>query len=165
LRKVISGISNKKELLKLLNSLLDSLVLNPTELNRIADVLGSSELFKVQDLRDLLNDKDFTIKLTTFINQLISMHDFKSDLNWNETLQAMFSPSDTQWEAIKTWFKVALGEDEHKLTLSLLISFLGEKNAEGYRLKGIMDELFLNHRPELEQFLTETFKCLEFKPD
>jgi hypothetical protein len=66
---------------------------------------------------------------------------------------------------LKSWYQTALGEKEDKLTVSLLISFLGEKTGNEYRLKGVMDELFLNHRPELEQFLTETFKSLEFKPD
>lgn len=165
LREIISATKDKSELLKLINKLLDSLIRNPAELNRIADVLISSNLLSAQDLRNLLNDKEFTEKLSSFINQLVSMHDFDSELNWGDAVEAMFSPSDTQWEALKTWFQVALGEKEHKLTLSLLISFFGEKNAEGYRLKGIMDELFLNHRPELEQFLSETFKSLELKPD
>lgn len=165
LREVISATKDKTELLKLINKLLDRLIRNPEELNRIVNVLVSSDLLNAQDLRNLLNDKEFTAKLSTFINQLVSMHDFDSDLNWGETVEAMFSHSDTKWEALKTWFQVALGEKEHKLTLSLLISFLGEKNPEGYRLKGVMDELFLNHRPELEQFLSETFKSLEFKPD
>ena len=165
LREVISATENKTELLKLINKLLDSLIRNPAELNRIASVLISSDLLSADDLRKLLSDKEFTTKLSAFINQLVSMHDFDSELNWGDAVEAMFSPSDTQWEALKTWFQIALGEKEDKLTLSLLISFLGEKSHEGYRLKGIMDELFLNHRPALEQFLAETFKSLELKPD
>jgi hypothetical protein len=165
LRKVVASTENSTEFLKLMNNLLDSLIRNPAELNRIAEVLTSSDLFSADELRDLLNDKDFVTKISNFINQLVSLHDFDAELNWGETFEAMFSPSDTQWEALKDWFQIALGEKEDKLTLSLLISFLGEKKPEGYRLKGIMDELFLNHRPELEQFLSETFKSLEFKPD
>ena len=165
IREVLLGTQNQTTLLKLLNNFLDSLITNPSELNRIAEVLITSNLLSAQDVRDLLRSKDFTFKLTKFINQLVSMNDFESELNWNETLEAIFSAPDNQWEALKTWFQVALIKDERRLTLSLLISFLGEKNAGEYRLKGIMNELFLNHRPELEQFLSETFKSLEFKPD
>jgi len=165
IRVIISQVENKKELLNLINKMFDHLLQNPEALNRLATTLEASNVLVLGDLRRLLMDATFIAKASGLMNQLVSMHDFETDLNWIETFKMMFSPQDTQWESLKAWFQVSLGSNEKKLTLSLLISFLGEKNDDGYRLKGIMDELFLNHRPELEQFLAETFKSLEFKPD
>jgi len=165
IRVILSEVENKKELLNLINKLFDNLLQNPEALNRLATTLESSNVLVAQDLRELLKDATFLAKASGLLNQLVNMHDFQTDLNWIETFKMMFSPHDTQWESLKTWFQVSLGTNDKKLTLSLLISFLGEKNDDGYRLKGIMDELFLNHRPALEQFLAETFKSLEFKPD
>jgi len=165
IREILSQVENKKELLNLINKMFDNLLQNPEALNRLATTLEASNMLVAQDLRELLRDTTFLGKASVLLNQLVSMQDFQTDLNWIETFKMMFSPHDTQWESLKSWFQVSLGTNEKKLTLSLLISFLGEKNDDGYRLKGIMDELFLNHRPELEQFLAETFKSLEFKPD
>jgi hypothetical protein len=134
-------------------------------LNHLAEVVASSKLMSAQDLRDLLTEKELQEHLAHFLNQLLSMKDFETSLNWNETFQVMFSPGDMRWESLKTWLQGALGGKEHKLSLSLLISVLGEKNSESYRLKGIMDELFMNHRPEIEQFLNETFKSLQLEPE
>lgn len=163
IRKVLSGIREKKKLLNFINELFDSFVRNREELNRISDILFSSSLVNIQDLRDLLCDKIIMTKLIGFVDQLMSLHGFQTTLNRRETFEAMFSSSDTQWESLKTWLNVGLGENKNKVTISLLISLLGEKNSEGYRLKGIVDEFFSNHRPELEQFLTETFKSLELR--
>jgi hypothetical protein len=165
IREIIFDLENKELFLSLINNSLNNLVSNPSELNRIADVLVSSDFFTIQDFKNLLTDKEIKFQFTGFLNQIVSVQDFKTSLNWSQTFQAIFSPKDTQWESLKSWYQTALGEKEDKLTVSLLISFLGEKTGNEYRLKGVMDELFLNHRPELEQFLTETFKSLEFKPD
>lgn len=162
--EIFGKVSDKKELLRLTNNMLDNLVNHPEEINRIVKVMIDSDLVSKDDVRALLKDAAFRIKISNFINQLTTLKDFDSDLNWIETFKAIFS-SDMKWESMKTFLADALGEDEHKLTVSLLLTFLGEKNADDYRLKGIMDELFMNHRPELEQFLRETFKSLELKPD
>lgn len=164
LSEVLGKVSDKKELLRLTNNMMDNLVNHPQEVNRLAKLMLESDLVSKEDVRTLLKDVSFRLKLAAFINQLTSLKDFDSSLNWVETFEAIFS-GNMKWEAMKTFLAGALGEDQHKLTVSLLISFLGEKNADGYRLKGIMDELFMNHRPELEQFLRETFKSLELKPD
>ena len=165
IRNIVSKVENKKELLSLLNRFLDNCLNNPTELNHLAEVVASSKLMSAQDLRDLLTEKELQEHLAHFLNQLLSMKDFETSLNWNETFQVMFSPGDMRWESLKTWLQGALGGKDHKLSLSLLISVLGEKNSESYRLKGIMDELFMNHRPEIEQFLNETFKSLQLEPE
>ena len=165
MREIIFDLDNKEHLLSLINNSLNSLVSNPSELNRVTDVLVLSSLFDIQDFKNLLADREIKLKLTSFLNQIVTMQDFQSDLNWAKTFQAVLSPTDTQWESLKSWYQTALSEKQDKLTVSLLISFLGEKTDNEYRLKGAMDELFLNHRPELEQFLSETFKSLEFKPD
>ena len=164
-RKIISEVENKKELLALINRILDNCLKYPTELNHLAEVVASSKLINAGDLRVLLADKELQKNLAHFLNQLLSMSDFQTNLNWNETFQVMFSPGDMRWESLKFWLQDAVGGKEHKLSLSLLISVLGEKNSDGYRFKGIMDELFMHHRPEIEQFLNETFKSLQLKPD
>lgn len=164
LSEVIGKVSDKKELLKLTNNMMDNLINNPEEVNRLVKVMLDSDIISKDDVRKLLKNAAFRIKLAAFINQLTSLKDLNSDLNWVDTFQGIFS-GNMKWESMKTFLADALGEDKHKLTVSLLVSFLGEKNADGYRLKGIMDELFMNHRPELEQFLRETFKSLELKPD
>ena len=162
--EILGEVSDKKELLELTNSLLDNLLAHPEELNRITKTLLESDVISQNDLRVLLKDATFRKKASAFINQLTTLKDFESTLNWYDTLKAMFS-TDMKWESMKTFLADALGEDKHKLTVSLLLNFLGEKQGSDYRLKGIMDELFMNHRPELEQFLRETFKSLELKPD
>ena len=165
IKMIMTKVEGKKELFKLVNKLLDSLIINQEALNRLVGELSNSGLIDLKDLKILLKNESFIERISLFINQLINMNHFETDLNWLETFQAIFSPGDTKWESLKAWFQSALGNSKDKLTVSLLIEFLGEKNVEGYRLKEMMDELFLNHREKLIQFLDESFKSLELNPD
>lgn len=164
IREILRGINDKKALLQLVNKFLDNLVAHPREVDSLVSEMISSELIGAKDLKLLLQDPDFRIKAKDFVNQLVTLEDFESDLNWAQAVEAIFS-SDMQWESLKNWFKTSLAEDNKKLTVSLLISFLGQKENGTYRIKGILDETFLNHRKQLEQFLRETFKALELKPE
>ena len=162
--EILKGVSDKKSLLRLVNKFMDNLVDHPEEVESLMSEMVSSELFGAKDLKLLLQDQDFRVKAKDFLNQLTTLEDFDSELNWSEVLKAIFS-SDMQWESLKSWFKSSLGEDDKKLTVSLLLSFLGEKENGAYRIKEILDETLVNHRQELEQFLRETFKALELKTE
>jgi hypothetical protein len=165
IREILLQIEDRSSLISMLNKFLDRVVVGPELINRLFSNLKTSKIMTLADLKESMRDKNLINQSANLLNRLIAMHGFKSEINWIETLQAIFSQEDTEWEALKKWLQQGLGEDKKKLTVSLLISFLGEKNAKGYNLKLVMDELFINHRPELEQFLSETFKSLEFISD
>ena len=167
IRKILIGVKDRRlDFLNLLNEFMDNLVQHPEELNRLISTLVNADLVSMAELEKMLfQDDAFIDQITSFMNQLILMRDLNSDLNWHETVTAIFSQDTFEWEALKTWFKVAMSGEKKKLSVSVLIEVLGEKNADGYKFKTIMDELFLNHREQLEDFLRETFKSLELKPD
>ncbi len=162
--KILSRVENTKNLLKITNQLLDGMISNPEELNRIVTTLLETDLLNVNEIRQLLRNEAFRDQASALINQFSSLQNFETQINWLETIKAVFS-SDMQWESIKTWLDSALGGEPKKLTLSVLLQVLGEKSDGNYRMKMLMDELFINHRPQLEQFLSETFKSLELKPE
>jgi hypothetical protein len=148
----------------MMNDLLDNLVTQPEVLNKIIRKIRSSDLFGIKDTRKLLSEKTLRDHLSLFLNQLTKMQGFETHLNWHEALKNLVG-SETEWEALRTWLQKGLGEDKSKLTISLLIQTLGERRGDWYRLKFMMDELFLEHRQDLEQFLAETFKSLSFNSD
>lgn len=164
---VLSALAPKRlKFLSLINEMLDGLVKNPEELNRLISTLIESDLISIVEIEKLLeDDKTFQPQLISLLNQLIDLRDMETDLNWNETLSAILTKDDFEWDALKAWFQVALGQKPHKLSVSLLIETLGEKKDGVYMFKTIMDELFYNHKNELKDFLKETFKALELKPE
>ncbi len=165
IRGMLLKIDDRSRLIHLANKLMDRLVLEPELINRLAVNLKAAKLLSFLDIKEVLRDKHLMDQAAKLLNRLVAMQDFESEINWIETLQTLLSPRDTEWEALKHWLQSALGEDKKKLTISVLLSYLGGKNAQGYNLKLVMDELFLNHRSDLEQFLAETFKSLEFISD
>ena len=165
LKKSLEKIDDRKSVLDFLNHVTDQVVTHPGELNGVLSNLLSDRFFDKKVLRHIFANEKLLQKLVSFINQSAKSDDFDSQINWNETLTKIFSQRSMKWEALRTWFKVGADHPENKLTLSLLISYLGEKSQEGYRLQRVLDELFINHQGQLDSFLKETFKSLELKPD
>lgn len=165
IREVLRKIEDRSTLIASANKVMDRLVRRPELINRLVGNLKSSNLINLSDLKEVIRNKVIMDRAAILLNHLVGMEDIKSEINWVETFQALFSRPDTKWESLKTWLQSALGENKKKLTVSVLISYLGDKNAQGYNLKLVMDELFLNHRSDLELFLSETFKSLEFISD
>lgn len=164
IRLILTSVSNQKKLLTNLNALMDNLVKNPRSLDHIIGTLMQSNLLQEEEIKRMLARSDIQNELSALINIVIEA-DITSDLNWIQIFSHLFSSPDTEWESIKEWSRIGFTGGSNKLTLSLLISFLGEKDASGFKLKGIMDELFLNHRQMLEQFLSTSFHSLRFKPE
>jgi hypothetical protein len=164
-REIFIGIDSKSDILRLLNKMMTGVSTNPESLNIIISNMISFNLFSSEDLKLLLKTQNLRKSAVDFLNQVGRMDELTSELNWIETFETIFASPDMRWEPLSNWLNVALGQQNKKLTLSLMISFLGEKHNNQYRLKLIMDELFLNHRVQLNQFLAETFKSLELKPD
>lgn len=167
LRKVLIGVKDRRlDFLHVLNDFMNNLVEHPAEVNRLISAIANSNLISSGDLELMLqNDEVFIRQLSSFMNQLILLRDMPSDLNWFETISAILSQDTFEWESLKSWFKVALRGDKQKLSVSVLVEILGEKQPQGYKFKMIMDELFLNHRDQLSIFLEETFRSLELKPE
>lgn len=159
---LIKNTPNRTNILKSLNEILDMLNHHPKIANRLLKELLELELITASNLNTLFEDREFLQRVFDFISFEL---DFESDLNWRETFEAVLAGDSFKFHALKSWLKDGLSGEEKKLSLMLLISVLGEKNDDGYRLKSIFDELFLNHRSKLEQFLDETFTALSFKSD
>jgi hypothetical protein len=104
-------------------------------------------------------------KLAHFLKHYLLKNDYESKLNWLETFQFIFAHPQAKWEPLRLWLQSTNAPQYNKLTLSVLISFLGEKEGNSYKLQQVIDELFHNHRDELNLFLNQTFKSLELKPD
>ena len=66
MREIIFDLDNKEHLLSLINNSLNSLVSNPSELNRVTDVLVLSHLFDIQDFKNLLADKKIKLHADLF---------------------------------------------------------------------------------------------------
>lgn len=170
IRKIFFGLkSHRSDFLELMNDFMDGLVQYPEELDRVITTIDEANLLNLKDLDKLFDDEkenEFVNSMISFLNQIIQVKKMDSDLNWHQTMQAIFTSKGFEWEALKAWFKVAYANDKSKLTVSVLIEVLGEVDQDGnHRFQVIMEELFKNHREQLEQFLRETFKALELKPD
>ena len=164
-RQVLIGIESKSDILKLFNKIMNGITANPDSINEIINAFSSAKLLTPKDLKPLFESKGFRSSAVEFLNQLVRTAELKSELNWIEAFETIFAAPDMKWSPFTNFLEDALGQQKKKLTLSLLISILGEKHNNQYRLQVIMDELFLNHRQQLNQFLSETFKSLEFKTD
>jgi hypothetical protein len=159
---LIKSTPNKAQLLRKLNDFLDMLNQRPVLTNQLLNELIGLRIINSENIHRLFSDQEFLVKLFDFLT--LEM-DFDSDLNWKETFKAVLAGEHFKFQAMKLWLQDSLNAEDKKLSLTLLISVLGEKNGNDYRLKFILDELFLNHRTRLEQFLDQTFSALEFKTD
>ena len=160
LREVLKGINNPSKLLELADDLMEKILHDKSEKSFMAFVMDS-DLVSIPEIETLVRNKDFRVKTIQMINQILSLSIDSEGLNWLETLKQIATDDKMVWEPIKAWLSHAVSPDDKNLTFSLLIQVLGEKNAEGYRLKTVMDELFVNHRDQLNQFLDETFPSLQ----
>lgn len=148
----------KMTLLKALNSLTDRLVANPIELDYVLSSLVTSDFITQQELETLIQNESLVRKTGEFINHLFQENSFSSSLNWTECLKMILSRSSAEWTPIRNWMGQATSAE--KLSVSVVLQVLGEKEQGEVRLKFVMDELFLNHRSMLLQFLDETFPSL-----
>jgi hypothetical protein len=162
IRQVLISINEPFKLLEWINTLMDSLVTKPQELNQLITILSKSNLLSVRDLENLIVSADLRKGAADLLNQLSLLNGFNSELNWHETFNSIISET-TNWQPLRSWFQRGLGRDASKLTLSLLIQVLGEKDGEKYKLKLVLDELLYNHREDLALFLSETFQSMELQ--
>ena len=163
-REILKRTEDKKQVLKLVNELMDSLVSNPQEVDNLLKVLLESEVASIKDFEKLLLDPAFRHHLAELLNYFSTMNLEKSELNWIATFKAIFANKDLRFAPVVNWMKVSMKQKPaDKLTVSVLLDFLGEKNGDEYRLKAILDEFFINHSAELHQFISETFPALEIK--
>jgi hypothetical protein len=165
IRRVLVKIKQRKELLQVMNTLLDRIVSQPELINRFVQTLKGSKLLNLGDLRAMLQDAKLMDQLADMLDQVALMQNFESSLNWFETMRSILIGPEKELEPLRAWLLQGFGEDREKLTVSVLLSVLGEKQGDEYRLKFVMDELFQNHRQDLEQFLSETFKALKSNSD
>ncbi len=164
IREILKGIKNPSKLLGLADDLMEKILHDKSEKSFMAFVM-ESELIELSEVENLLGKKDFRFKVIEMFNQFLSMNIESDGLNWIETLKQIAVSETMKWDPVKAWLSHAVSPGEKNLTLTLLIQVLGEKNAEGYRLKTVMDELFVNHRDHLNQFLDETFPSLQIISD
>ena len=165
LRILVMSLDNKNVLLNWLNENLDKVLGHPQEFNQIMNEFLKQNSFELADLKVMFRDPVLMSKLANFLKHYLLKNDCESKLNWLETFQFIFAHPQAKWEPLRLWLQSTNAPQYNKLTLSVLISFLGEKEGNSYKLQQVIDELFLNHRDELNLFLNETFKSLELKPD
>jgi hypothetical protein len=165
LRTLILDLDNKELLLNLINRNLDKVLVNPHEFNQVMDEFLKQKRIQLSVLKTVLHDPVLMNKLTNFFKHFVLKNNFESQLNWHETFQFIFTNPQIKWGPIKLWLRSGDASQYNNLTLSVLISFLGKKEGGSYKLQQVIDELFLNHRDDLNLFLNETFKSLELKPD
>ncbi len=164
IREILLKVDNKEEVLRLVNRLMDSLVANPLEVETIIQMILESDVLSVKDMESLLKNSEFRINITEFINHTSAMKINHSELNWTTTLKEIFGNKNIRYAPLVKWLETSMKtKPQGKLSVSVLISFLGEKDGENYRLKSILDEFFINHSDELLQFVSETFPALEIK--
>jgi hypothetical protein len=156
LSQLLSQIKGREKLLRDINSLMDNLVEDPLILKRMMN-LFLKKLTTEKELKKLIQDSDFRTKILLFINLGLENSNSSSDLNWTETFRMIFASESVRWGPVREWIISSTRSTEPKLTLSLLIKVLSENTSEGPRYKLMMDELFLNHRTQLDTFLKQTF--------
>ncbi len=164
MREVFGQIQEREKLLMMINTSLDHFVENPQLLSQLINVFVG-QIFTVEDLAKLVQDATFRFELMTWMKMATTEAEGKDELNWSQTFKAIFANDNIQWGPLKEWLIHSTRSSEPKLTLSLLLHVLGEKTDQGVRYKVMMDELFLNHRPQLEVFLKETFAHLHLISD
>jgi hypothetical protein len=161
--EMLLQIERPYELLNYLNQSLDSWLASPEALNNTLTFVLDSQAISQAEFEGLMADAVVRKQMVSFINQLVVLKLDKS-LNWNATLRLLLSHHDVKWNPLIDWLEHAMDRrPPQKLTLSLLLTVLGEKNDSGYRMKSILDEVLVTRRQQLEQFLLETFPSLQLK--
>jgi hypothetical protein len=148
-----------------LNKFLDQILANPAAFNLM--IKEFSSFINPQEFGNLLDQQNFVLQLTHFLKSALAIRNINSDLNWFKTFQVILASDEMSWEPVVNWLKYSSDLDSRhkKLSFSLLVQYLGERNGPSLRWKTMMDELFLNHRKELQDFINKTFIYLELKPD
>jgi hypothetical protein len=146
--------------LDVMNQALDHIISHPREFNLLWKELSSA--LTTEEFSRLILDENLILSLRDFLQTFFHLNKLDSDLNWHETFKKILANKNVSWSPLAVWLRQ---QEKDKLSLSLLIKYLGEKENQTIRWKTMMDELFLNHRDELNQFINKTFIYLELKPD
>jgi hypothetical protein len=114
-----------------------------------------------------MKDQNFQSHFKELIESMLSINSIQTNLNWFETFKKILANDDVSFTPLLEWIDHSTldNQSRQKLTLSVLIAFLGDKEHGQYRWKGMMDELFLNHRKELNDFIHKTFIFLNINSD
>ncbi len=165
IREVLIKIDSGKKLMSLLNDFLNGFLASPEKLDHLMTKNSELPLMNQNDLAQLINQPPFANRMSILLNDLIELRDLQTNLNVVETLKAVLGSTENEWAPLKSWLLTTFDSPSNRLTLTNLIKIVGQKDVNGYRLKLILDEVFLNHRKDLEKFLAETFKSIEIIVD
>jgi hypothetical protein len=148
-----------------MNQLLDRVLVSPKNLNSL--VKDFSAFINLKELENVIKDQNFQSHFKELIESMLSINSIQTNLNWFETFKKILANDDVSFTPLLEWIDHSTldNQSRQKLTLSVLIAFLGDKEHGQYRWKGMMDELFLNHRKELNDFIHKTFIFLNINSD
>lgn len=164
IRSVIKGVKNPSRLLKLINEFLDAAISRPKAVNELMMVLDESKSITATEVEMLLKNPTILKDMKTLVAYLSSGEMETSKINWIPTLRAMVADPNIEWAPATRWLNLAMDQrPEGKLTLSVLIAFIGSKENGVYRFKTAADELLINHPKEFEFFMENVFPALQFK--
>jgi hypothetical protein len=148
-----------------MNQLLDRVLVSPRNFNSL--VKDFSAFISLKELENVIRDQNFQIHAKELIDSMLSISSIQSNLNWLETFRKILANEDVSFTPLIEWIENSTfnNHSHEKLTLSVLVAFLGHEEKGHYRWKNMMDELFINHRKELNDFIHKTFIFLDFKSD
>jgi len=148
-----------------MNQLLDRLLISPSHFNSL--IKDFSAFISLKDLEKVFRNSNFQKQAKELIESILSISSIQTNLNWFETFRKIFANDHVSFSPLIEWIENSTfnNHSDEKLTLSVLISILGHKEHGHYRWKSMMDELFLNHRKELNDFIHKTFIFLNFNTD
>jgi hypothetical protein len=126
-----------------------------------------SAFISLKELENVIRDPNFQQRAKELIESILGISKTETNLNWLETFRGIFSNDHVSFTPVIEWIENSTfnNHSHEKLTLSVLVAFLGHEEKGHYRWKNMMDELFINHRKELNDFIHKTFIFLNFNTD
>jgi len=164
IREILKSVDNPINLLKNINNGLDSILANPKSLDKILGTMISSKIMTTVEVEKLLKNASIRTEIMNLVVHLTTREMVETKVNWLPALRTMFADRNIRWSPIVKWLNVAMDQKpENKLTVSLLMDYLGGKENGEYRFKMAMDEALINHRQQFEYFIGNVFPLLQFK--